>query len=800
VVNRWLHQTSGLGAAELKKRTRQLNFPALSPNDSAVKRRLHSILAESMPASQCSKFLSQVDDTDQQADQGGPAGSAHTACASSAESAPLPSLFGAHMGLGLGAGQQGSGRLPSFQSSAASNHSAAAAVGPAAAAADSELGGESPGAVSVAAPVEGIWGMRIQAWVNARNNHAQRPTVMGLAVALPTPTLVPGGAGAGALAPMASAAAGIAGGAAAAGRVGALCQPAAVPSAFAAASCAAASDAPVLDAPQATIPLLTEQQEQPASAPVVPTATALGTAAQQQQQQQHGSGGAAPAALSEGCGAGLAATTALDMLDAQDVDSLMAFFAEEGDLSLPIDSLQLPELPLLLPAAQQAAGPQEQQGVLISGQGQQQPATALDTVGTGRCDLSIDNSAAGACGTADTFMYVAARQSSGPQQCQDLQQQLGLHTGGTITRAISLSALCAGGSSSMTGLDISAAAQRAGLLRASLSPPPQQLQQPAGLVTWSQPQEACQMGQPQPVAQQLQFQFQHRPSSLQLPELLPLYSCCPTVTHLAAAAGSWGQQQCADSVEPVSGGLGPTYLDMTAPVPASATSAAPAAPAEGTAAWQAGAAQTASSAQQAGTGDAVAAGSAAGADIGAGGGAGAGLFDCITTQEQTLAVIRACMHVLTDLELYLLQQPHTVSAVGAMLDYMHAAWHSEAARSGAVSVTAGAAAIAAAAAEAKATPPSAHAPRHMSLLMLGKVVQLTADLLSGRAADVGLQRGVSLKVVVELQQGVTDVQRRVAGGEQVRVKDGLQAWASGNLVAGAESAVTGVILSLIGQL
>jgi hypothetical protein len=158
------------------------------------------------------------------------------------------------------------------------------------------------------------------------------------------------------------------------------------------------------------------------------------------------------------------------------------------------------------------------------------------------------------------------------------------------------------------------------------------------------------------------------------------------------------------------------------------------------------------------------------------------------------------MHVLTDLELYLLQQPRTVSAVGAMLDYMHAAWHREVASSGAVSFTAGAAAIAAATAEVKAAPPSAHAPRHLSLLMLEKVTLLTADLLSGGAAGVGLQRGVSLEFVVQLQQGFTDVQRSVAGGKAVRVKDGLQAWLSGKLAACGESAVSGVMLLLISHL
>jgi hypothetical protein len=84
--------------------------------------------------------------------------------------------------------------------------------------------------------------------------------------------------------------------------------------------------------------------------------------------------------------------------------------------------------------------------------------------------------------------------------------------------------------------------------------------------------------------------------------------------------------------------------------------------------------------QQAAWGPGAAAAAAAAAGIGAANAASPapppeGLLACIKTPQEALAVTGSCLHALTDLELHVLQQPRNIGAVGAMLDWLQAAWH-----------------------------------------------------------------------------------------------------------------------------
>lgn len=162
----------------------------------------------------------------------------------------------------------------------------------------------------------------------------------------------------------------------------------------------------------------------------------------------------------------------------------------------------------------------------------------------------------------------------------------------------------------------------------------------------------------------------------------------------------------------------------------------------------------------------------------------------------------SCLHALTDLELHVLQQPCNIGAVGAMLDWLQAAWHREVVSSQAVPLTAGPAAVAAAAAVAKAGQPCAEQPGHMSLLMLDRLMLLVAQALAPSTADTAMQRGFLLEVLAHLQQGLSEVQDVIVvhGGQAALCRDYLVAWGSSRAVACSSTAVGGVVERLVRML
>jgi hypothetical protein len=158
------------------------------------------------------------------------------------------------------------------------------------------------------------------------------------------------------------------------------------------------------------------------------------------------------------------------------------------------------------------------------------------------------------------------------------------------------------------------------------------------------------------------------------------------------------------------------------------------------------------------------------------------------------------LHALTDLELHVLQQPGHVGAVGALLDWLAAAWHREVVAAQVVPLAAGPAAVAAAVASTKARRPCASEPAQLALLLLDKLLLLVTQALASEAADVFVQRAFLLEVLAHLEQGMVETQGAVAaaGPAQAGVcRSYLQAWGSNRGPACSTQAVAGVVYQLM---
>lgn len=176
-----------------------------------------------------------------------------------------------------------------------------------------------------------------------------------------------------------------------------------------------------------------------------------------------------------------------------------------------------------------------------------------------------------------------------------------------------------------------------------------------------------------------------------------------------------------------------------------------------------------------------------------------GLFSCIQTAQQAVAVTNRAMQYVEDVAKHVQKQQSSAGgAVGAFWDWLQAAWLIEALPSQDFAAPASPASIAAAMNDAKAAAPTAHNPRRLALLLSDCLARLCAGTPAAYG-ESGAAQAFVCKLLQLLQHGLAAVQRFAAAaapGAAVSCMQLLQEYVASLMAQGGPGKATDVVSTL----